>query len=279
MRVNPKYVVATAVAAAILGAPLAIAAGEGDPILGGDRNPSPNQSVELNDETEIIARTGEYGTRQSNKGSGGGAIYGCRSSREAAEQRDIACLRANNLREGRAFAFETDGPVAGEIEVGNPGAQPFVTNGRGKVENLNADMVDSTDVGPILAQVAPGQALPRPLAQSGSLRVDMSCGPGGDVNVTAATDEGGIIHGAAQGIGEGQEDWEAKDDTFAPGETFATGFDQSHSGFLRYVDDDEAVTVHLSTDEQGGAQPSCVAFGTVLGGPHVQSTSVAPDAR
>jgi hypothetical protein len=137
-------------------------------------------------------------------------------------------------------------------------------------------MVDSTDVGPVIARVAPGQALPQPVAMSGSLTVNMSCGADGDVNVTASTDEGGIIHGAAHGIGEGQGDWEGKDDTFAPGETFATEFDQSHSGFLRYVDDDEAVTVDLSTDEQGGAQPSCVAFGTVLGGPHVQGTSVAP---
>jgi hypothetical protein len=275
MRVDPKYVLAAALAAAVLGAPLAIAAGEGDPILGGERNPSPSASVELNDETEIIAQTGEYGTRQSNKGSGGGAIYGCRSSREAAEQREIACLRANNLRDGRAFSFETDGPIAGEIEVGDPGAQPFATNGRGKVENLNADMVDSTDLGPIIARVLPGQQLPRPLASAGSLAVHMSCGADGDVNVTATTDDNGIIHGFAHGIEEGQDDWEAKDDTFGPGQTFATGFDQSHSGSLRYVDDDEAVTIDLSTDEQGGAQPSCLAFGSFSAGPHAVNASVA----
>jgi hypothetical protein len=73
----------------------------------------------------------------------------------------------------------------------------------------------------------------------------------------------------------GQGDWEAKDDTFGPGQTFATGFDQSHSGSLRYIDDDEAVTIELSTDEQGGDQPSCVAFGTFLAGPHAVDASAA----
>jgi hypothetical protein len=40
-------------------------------------------------------------------------------------------------------------------------------------------------------------------------------------------------------------------------------------------DGDEAITVELSTDEQGGAQPSCVAFGTIMGGPHVHELAVA----
>ena len=126
-----------------------------------------------------------------------------------------------------------------------------------------------------LARLSPGQTLPQPLARTASLTLNMSCGNDGDVNVTAVTDENGIIHGLAHGIAENQDDWEAKDDAFAPGETFATGFDQSHSGFLRYLDDDEAVTVDLTTDEQGGAQPTCVAFGMVLGGPHVQEPAVA----
>lgn len=275
MRVVPKYVLAEGLATAVLATPVAIAAGEGDPILGGDRNPSRDQSVELHDETQIIAETGEYGTRQSNKGSGGGAIYGCRSSRQAARRDGIACVRANNLRSGRAFAFETDGPVAGEIEVGDAGAQPFATNGRGKIENLNADMIDSTDVSPIIARMSPGTSTPRSVAGPGSLSVNASCGADGDISVTAATDEPGIIQGFAHGIEEGRDDWEGKDDTFTPGETFATGFDQSHSGTLRYIDDDEAVTVDLSTDEQGGAQPSCLVFGTAFAGPHAVDASIA----
>jgi hypothetical protein len=268
MRVDPKYVLAAAVAAAVLGAPLAIAAGEGDPILGGERNPSPNPSVELNDETEIIAQTVEYGTRQSNKGSGGGAIYGCRASRQAGEQREIACLRANNLRNGRAFSFETDGPVAGEIEVGDPASQPFATNGRGKVENLNADMVDSTDVGPIIARVLPGQQLPRPLVSAGSLSVQMSCGADGDVNVTATTDEDGIIHGFAHGIEEGQGDWEAKDDTFGPGQTFVLSTASGSSASAR----------RASATSSASDRVSCASSAAIRSASSVDTVSPPPHA-
>jgi hypothetical protein len=277
MRPSPKYPLAAALVGAVLGAPLAIAAGEGDPIIGGERNPSSNQSVELNDETEIIASTGEYGTRQSNKGSGGGAIYGCRSSRRAAAEDEIACLRANNLRNGRAFSFETDGPIGGEIEVGDPAAEPFATNGRGRIENLNADMVDSTDLASLLARLSPGQTLPRPLVQSGSLSLNMACGANGDISVTATTDENGIIHAFAHGIGAGVDDSEAKDAGFTAGETFDTGFDASHSGSVRYFDDDEAVTIDLSTEEVGGGSPACIAFGQAAGGPHaVDAAPAAP---
>ena len=105
--------------------------------------------------------------------------------------------------------------------------------------------------------------------------MNASCGADGDIRVTATTDETGIIHGVAHGIGEDQGDWEGKDDTFAPGETFATGFDQSHTGTLRYIDDDESVTVDLSTAEQGGAQPTCIVFGTAFAGPHAVDASIA----
>ncbi|MDQ3645016.1 MAG: hypothetical protein M3356_05865 [Actinomycetota bacterium] len=54
-----------------------------------------------------------------------------------------------------------------------------------------------------------------------------------------------------------------------------TGFDQSHSGFIRYLDDDEAITVDLSTDEQGGSPSNCAAFGSFTGGPHVTAASPA----
>lgn len=236
------------------------------------RNPSPDQTAELSDETEIIASTSEYGTRQSNKGSGGGAIYGCRSSRQAAD-RKVACVRANNLSDGRAFSFETAGPVAGEILVGNDTSQPFATNGRGRVENLNADMVDSTDIGPVIANLPAGQS--RPIVQVGSLRVEMACAADGDITVTATTEENGIIHAVAFGVTEGQTTTESKDDTFSAGEVLTTGFDQSHSGFIRYLDDDEAITVDLSTDEQGGSPPNCAAFGSFTGGPHVTAASPA----
>ena len=61
---------------------VAMGFGEGRNLLLGKRNPSSNPTLALNTETEIIADTATYGTRQSNKkdGDGGGAIYGCRSS-------------------------------------------------------------------------------------------------------------------------------------------------------------------------------------------------------
>lgn len=276
IRNHPVRILLIAGALIALTAPLALSAGEGDPIRGGERNPSPDRTKELTDETEIIAETDEYGTRQSNKGTGGGAIYGCRTPRARSESSEkIACVRANNLRDGRAFSFSTGGPVAGEIEVGDPASQPFATNGRGKVENLNSDMVDSTNLAPMLASLSAGQTLPQPLGQSRSLTINMACGADGDITITATTNESGIIHGLAHGIAESQDDWEDKDDQFNAGETFTTGFDQSHSGFLRYVDDDEAVTVDLSTDEQGGDPARCLEFGSFAAGPHAVPASIA----
>src|SRR3954454_15701681 len=114
--------------------------GEGRSLLLGKRNPSENPNRALNSETEIIANTSTYGTRQSNKrdGDGGGAIYGCRSN-----PGNEPCIRANNLKGGRAFEFVTVGKEAGRIEVGgdHTGA-PFTTNATGVATGLNADQVD-----------------------------------------------------------------------------------------------------------------------------------------
>jgi hypothetical protein len=119
---------------------VAMGFGEGRSLLLGKRNPSSNPNLALNTETEIIADTATYGTRQSNKkdGDGGGAIYGCRSN-----PGNEPCIRANNLKGGRAFEFVTVGKEAGRIEVGgdHTGA-PFTTNATGVATGLNADQVD-----------------------------------------------------------------------------------------------------------------------------------------
>ena len=114
----------------------AVGFGEGRDAKLGKRNPS---SGSLTRETQIIASNGSYGTRQSNKrnGEGGGAIYGCRS--DAGKE---PCVRANNLKGGRAFEFATVGKEAGFIQVGDTTAPPFSTNATGKVTNLDADKVD-----------------------------------------------------------------------------------------------------------------------------------------
>jgi len=138
------WILVSSVLVAMLVTPFAIAAGEGRPLLGGARNPSSNQSLDLTRETEIIAETNTYGTRQSNKSdNGGGAIYGCRSKPGGTPQSNEPCIRANNLDKGRAFEFVSGGDEVGRIESPNAGAAPFTTNAQGVAGGLNADRVDS----------------------------------------------------------------------------------------------------------------------------------------
>src|SRR5215207_4911118 len=118
----------------------AMAVGEGTNARLGVRNPS---SGNLTVQTQIIASNSNWGTRQSNKGAGGGAIYGCRSGPGAE-----SCIRAVNLQNGLAFSFQTNSAATvGSFQVGttsavNSSVAPFTTNASGKVTNLNADHVD-----------------------------------------------------------------------------------------------------------------------------------------
>jgi len=147
---------------------LASAAGEGQPIDGGARNPSANESQSYTRETEIIANTSTYGTRQSNKSTNGGAaIYGCR-----ALVNNEACLRGSNLQNGLAFSFESRGPVAGQITAaGGDNARPFTTNATGVATGLNADRVDGQDASQIVASaVAASQTAPVPVSSQPELR-------------------------------------------------------------------------------------------------------------
>jgi len=148
MSTRAKWLLSAAVALAVLVPTLAVAAGEGNPLRGGVRNPSPNESLALTRETEVIANTSTYGTRQSNKSdNGGGAVYGCRSGEGGSSAGNEPCIRANNLSNGRAFEFESTSGEAGRIEVGGGGdtARPFSTNATGVATGLNADEVDGFD--------------------------------------------------------------------------------------------------------------------------------------
>jgi hypothetical protein len=138
------WLLASSIAIALLVSPFAIAAGEGKSLLGGARNPGANESQALSRETEIIANTATYGTRQSNKSdNGGGAVYGCRSKAGGTPAGNEPCVRASNLVDGRAFEFESKGgPQVGAIISANPNAAPFTTNARGVATGLNADQVD-----------------------------------------------------------------------------------------------------------------------------------------
>jgi hypothetical protein len=140
---------ALALAAAI--ASQAMASGEGTNARLGVRNPG---SGNLTVQTQIIASNNNWGTRQSNKGSGGGAIYGCRSAPGAE-----SCVRAVNLMNGIAFSFQSNSGTSpvGSFQVGssttvNPNVAPFTTNASGKVTNLNADLLDGLSASQIQSQ-------------------------------------------------------------------------------------------------------------------------------
>ena len=139
-----RYILVGALALAIGIPSVAIGFGEGRTMLLGKRNPSPSGSRALRSETEIIASNGTYGTRQSNKkdGDGGGAIYGCRSNPGSEP-----CIRANNLKGGRAFEYATRGKEGGRIETGDPSGGPFTTNATGTATGLSADKLDGKDSG------------------------------------------------------------------------------------------------------------------------------------
>jgi hypothetical protein len=159
--------VLTLAAAIVLTAQLA-SADTGDNIREGVRNPSGGGAAKK--ETQIIARTGRdsYGTRQSNLGDGGGAIYGCRSSLDASSASAIAdpakstpCLRVNNLRGGKAFDLQTNtGRLIGVLQAGQslttarPDVAPLITNATGVAVGLNADRVDGLNASDIIAQAA-----------------------------------------------------------------------------------------------------------------------------
>jgi hypothetical protein len=161
---NRTVFVAAVALGILIGTPFAIADTK-DPIREGVRNPV---TGDANRETQIIARTGKdsYGTRQSNLGAGGGAIYGCRSTLDTSSaaavgdpKKSTPCVRVNNLSSGKAFDFQAKaGKVIGILQSGNtiatpqPTVAPFVTNATSVAVGLNADRVDSLSASEIIAQ-------------------------------------------------------------------------------------------------------------------------------
>jgi hypothetical protein len=165
--VQGRYVLLSSIVVALIVTPFAFASGEGegDNARLGTRNPK--GAGALTTETQIIAQSKTYGTRQSNKsiGDGGAAIYGCRSAAVPVGQSGGGiepCLRGNNLSTGRAFEFNTqNGAEVGRITVGdgkgtNSAAKPFTTNATGVATGLNADQVDSKSADDIVKDARSG---------------------------------------------------------------------------------------------------------------------------
>ncbi len=150
-----NVVAATAVAA--IGITGVVDAATGGNLREGVRNGTTTSETEI--VSNIASSTGlkgGYSTRQSNLSStGGGAIYGCRSTEggTAASPPKNPCVRANNLSTGFAFEFNaTNGTTAGSINVGSGGdtKKPFVTNATGVATGLNADRVDGANAADIV---------------------------------------------------------------------------------------------------------------------------------
>jgi hypothetical protein len=179
-----RAAVVTALILAIGVPATAVGFGEGRTLLLGKRNPSHSAASA---ETEIIANNTTYGTRQSNlrNGDGGGAIYGCRSNPGTEP-----CVRANNLKTGRAFEFVTKGNEAGRIETGNAAGAPFTTNATGVATGLNADKVDGKDATDFAAAAdlkAQADRLTFALVSDSGSGTPTASGPGNPaVTVTAA---------------------------------------------------------------------------------------------
>jgi hypothetical protein len=122
-------VLALVAAPAALAGSLADAGGQA--VRGGVKNPAVGGYYQT---TQIWANNASWGTRQSNLGTGGSAIYGCRSLAGG-----LPCLDADNLKGGPAFSFITTGTTGGSILVGNSSDAPFTTNGHGEAKGLNAN--------------------------------------------------------------------------------------------------------------------------------------------
>ncbi len=144
---------AAAVVAAAIAAPLATGANEGSTLKGGQRNGT------FSAETRVIANNANFGTRQSNLGAGGGAIYGCRAASGGR-----GCIEASNLNNGQAFNFRFRGPIGGTITTNattpatQAQAKPFTTNATSVATGLNADRVDDMHAQEIIdAAVAKAQ--------------------------------------------------------------------------------------------------------------------------
>jgi hypothetical protein len=261
---NGRYVLISALVLAVTMSPAAIGA-TGSLLREGKRNPSSGAATR---ETEMISRTKTYGTRQSNirDGNGGGAIYGCRSSagREA-------CIRANNLKNGRAFEFETDGDEVGFIESKNPAARPFATNATGVAAGLNADRIDSLNA----AKVDFRAKVPTASAQIlslGGLILSAACGSGPNLDVRASSSVPDSMIHVSWNRDPGNVPFYRQDNDLDPGDAFSImgDNDDASAGTLTYSTPAGANVSLTFASDQGptllGGSVGCVFTGTALQG-------------
>lgn len=258
-----RYVLASALVLAVTMSPVAIGA-TGSVLREGKRNPSSGAAIR---ETEMISQTKTYGTRQSNirDGNGGGAIYGCRSSagREA-------CVRANNLKNGRAFEFESDGDEVGFIESKNPAGRPFATNATGVAAGLNADRVDSLNAAKVDFRAKVPTAATQ-ILNLGGLVLSGSCADGPNLDMRASSSVADSMIHVSWNRDPGNVPFYRQDNDLDPGDSFSIMDvnDDASAGTLTYATPAGAnVTVTFLSD-QGvvlAGSAACVFSGTALQG-------------
>jgi hypothetical protein len=260
---NGRYVLLSALVLAVTMSPVAIGA-TGSVLREGKRNPS---SGAASRETEMISRARTYGTRLSNvrNGNGGGAVYGCRSSagREA-------CVRANNLKNGRAFEFETDGNEVGFIESKSPGARPFATNATGVAAGLNADRVDSLNGQKVDFRAKVPTAATQVL-NLGGLILSAACASGPDLDVRASSSVPDSMIHVSWNRDPGNVPFYRQDNDLDPNDTFAImgPNDDASAGTVSYITPAGANVSLTFLSDQGtllGGSSACVFSGTALQG-------------
>ena len=260
---NGRYVLLSTLILAVTISPVAIGA-TGSVLREGKRNPS---SGAASRETEMISQTKTYGTRQSNvrDGNGGGAIYGCRSSagREP-------CIRANNLKNGRAFEFETDGDEVGFIESKNPGARPFATNATGVAAGLNADRVDSLNAAKVDFRAKVPTAATQ-ILNLGGLVLSGSCADGPNLDVRASSSVPDSMVHVSWNRDPGNVPFYRQDNDLDPGDSFSLmgDNDDASAGTVSYTTPAGANVSITFLSDQGvvlGGSAACVFSGTALQG-------------
>jgi hypothetical protein len=258
-----RYVLLSALVLAVTMSPVAIGA-TGSVLREGKRNPSGGAASR---ETEMISRAPTYGTRQSNirSGNGGGAIYGCRSS----DGRE-PCVRANNLRNGRAFEFETNGDEVGFIEAKSPAARPFATNATGVAAGLNADRIDSLNGAKVDFRAKVPTAATE-ILNLGGLILSATCADGPDLNVRASSSVPDSMAHVSWNRDPGNVAFYRQDNDLDPGDSFSIMDvnDDSSAGTLSYANPAGANVSVTFLSDQGvvlGGAAACVFSGTAFQG-------------
>jgi hypothetical protein len=259
-----RYLLASALVLALTVSPFAIAR-SGDVLREGKRNPSRGVAKR---QTKFVGSNRAYVMKLSNarRGNGGASVHSCRSNPS-----QEPCIRSINVRDGRAFEFETDGVEGGRIEVANPAARPFSTNATGVATGLNADRVDNLHAGRIDFRGGVGTGTTEILNLAG-LVLRATCGAGPDLNVAADT---GVPHSTlhvAGGRDPSNIPFARQDNNLNPGDNFdlLAVNDNAAQGTISYASPaGTQVSVSFLAEEANGFgnTVACLFTGTAMGGP------------